>query len=218
MLSSEHNIALDFWLKYDDFFLFHASSEIREALQKVRPYGKLLELFYQHHREGTMNSGFVNELQPVKGSIKFLADHSKKLFDEFFINNVPSEQKAFELFAQGLLFDDRRQEGEKIHMMDSNVTGYVVWHAFSRAVGLLGLTEDKDRLLQTDRHIALAAAILAGLISSGRPPVQSDDPSNNKPVDEMLLQELRSSWLNLGFEEIDNKIVELEERSLSKHI
>ena len=48
--------------------------------------------------------------------------------------------------------------------------------------------------------------------------MQGDDPSNNKPMDEALLQELRSSWLNLGFEEIDSKIVELEERSLSKHI
>ncbi len=217
-MSSEHNKALDFWLKYDDFFMFHASAEVRDALRKVSPYGTLLELFYQHRRKGTMNSGFVDELQPVKDSIKFLADNSKKLFDEFYRNDATSEQKAFELFAQGLLFDDRRQEGEKIHMMDSSVTGYVVWHAFSRAVGLLGLTEDNDHLLQTDRHIALAAAILARLTNSGHPPVQSDDPSNNKPMDETSLQELRSSWLNLGFEEIDNKIVELEERSLSKHI
>jgi hypothetical protein len=110
-----------------------------------------------------MNTEFKNELQGVKDSIKLLADNSKQIFDEFFKDDVQLEQTAFELYAQGLLFDDklnengmpRRSEGEKIHMMDSDVTGYVAWHAFVRAVGLLDLADDKDRLLQTDRHIAL---------------------------------------------------------------
>jgi hypothetical protein len=218
--------ALDFWFKYDEFFFFHAQDTIQQAIRTVAPYGRLLNLFYYHSSRGTMNTEFKNELQGVKDSIKLLADNSKQIFDEFFKDDVQLEQSAFELYAQGLLFDDkldengmpRRSEGEKIHIMDSDVTGYVAWHAFVRAVGLLDLADDKDRLLQTDRHIALGAAIVAELIKSGHRPVQSDDPSNNRPIDQALLSELRTSSLNLTFEEIDNKIPELEERSISAHI
>jgi hypothetical protein len=225
-VSSSHDEALDFWFKYDEFFFFQAQDSIRQALREVAPYGRLLNLFYYHSSRDNMNTGFKNELQGVQDSIKLLADNSKLIFDEFFKDDVQLEQSAFELYAQGLLFDDkldengmpRRSEGEKIHMMDSDVTGYVAWHAFVRAVGLLDLADDKDRLLQTDRHIVLGAAIVAELIKSGHRPVQSDDPSNNKPIDQALLSELRTLSLNLTFEEIDNKIPELEERSISAHI
>jgi hypothetical protein len=225
-VSSPQDKAINFWFKYDDFFLFHAQDNIVKAIRNVQPYGRLLDLFYYHHDKGTMNSEFKRELQKVKDSIKLLGDNSRQIFDEFFKDDVQLEQNAFELFAQGLLFDDRldenglprRPDGDKIHTMDSGIVGYIAWHAFARAVGLLDLTNDKDRLLQTDRHIALAAAILAALIRSGHPPIQSDDPTNNKPMDQMLLSELRSSWLKLGFEEIDNKIVELEEKTISRHV
>ncbi len=218
--------AMDFWYKYDDLFLFHAPDGIRLALSQVDPYGRLLELFYYHRRKGTLNSEFVTELQNIKDSFELLANNSRQIFEDFLEEDVKLEQLSFELFAQGLLFDDhldsnglpRRPFGEKIHMMDSGITGFVAWHAFVRAAGLLGLIGNKDRLLQTDRHIALASAILAELVKLGRPPVQSDDPSANKPLDPTLLDELRSSWLNLQSEEIDNRIVELEERSISRHV
>jgi hypothetical protein len=222
-MSSQTDKAMDFWYSYDDFFLFHSPDNIKLAIRQVDPYGRLVELFYHHRRRGTLNSEFITELQNVKDSINLLADNSRRIFEEFFEDDVNLEQTSFELFAQGLLYDDRldsnglprRPAGDKIHMMDSGITGYVVWHAFARAVELLGLT---DRMPQTDRHIALAAGILAALIKSGRPPVQSNDPSNNKPLDPASLDELRSSWLNFQPEEIDDRIVELEGNSISRHI
>ena len=57
-----------------------------------------------------------------------------RITDKFFGGKTELQQKAFELFAQGLLFDNgvddkgqpRRPSGDKIHMMDSKVLGYVV--------------------------------------------------------------------------------------------
>lgn len=224
-MSATQDNALDFWYKYDDFFKFHRPENISKALGKVDPYRKVLNLFYFHNDKGTMNSGFKNELQDVKDSIKLLEDSSKRIFDEFFKGDQQLEQNAFELFAQGLLFDNkldekgnpRRPEGDKIHMMDSEVTGFVAWHAFTRAVGLLELAGNKEQLLQTDRHICLAAAILATQIESGHRPVQSDDPSDNKPMDKKLLDNLRSSYLKLTFEQIDKKITKLEDESITRH-
>ena len=136
------------------------------------------------------------------------------------------QENAFELFAQGLLFDNgldntglpRRPAGDKIHMMDSSVEGYVVWHAFVRAVVILDATSDKDRWLEIDRYIALAAAILSALITSGKEPIQSDDPTRNRRINTTLLEELRAHWLNLSFKDIDDKIVQLRQNVISRHI
>jgi hypothetical protein len=86
-------------------------------------------------------------------------------------------------------------------MMYSGVEGYVVWHAFVRAMVIVNITSNQDKWLHTDRCIALAAAILGALIKLGREPIQSDDPTRNKPIDMTLLEELRAHWLNLSFKE-----------------
>ena len=105
-------------------------------------------------------------------------------------------------------------------MMDSSIDGYIAWHAFVRAVVVL-LVENqglnKEAWLRTDRHIALATAILASLIKSGKAPLQTNDPTHNKPIDSKLLHELRALWLHFGFDEIDQKLVQLQEEVISKH-
>jgi hypothetical protein len=156
-----------------------------------------------------------------------LADNHNRIMNEHFGSNTELEQKAFELFAQGLLFDNgtdekgdlRRRDGEKIHMMDSSITGYIVWHAFIRLVVLLydDGTINSNRWLQTDRHIGLAAGILSELIKSGREPMQSNDATHNKPLDPSLVDTLRGYWLNLSFKEIDDRLVQLRLETVSEH-
>jgi hypothetical protein len=221
-------MAMQFWYEYDNFFLFSSSPETRVAIRAVDPYGRLLDLFYYHQRTGTVESAFKTDLANVKDSFKFLADNERRIIEKHFKGNADTEGNAFELFAQGLLFDSglddkglpRRPEGDKVHMMDSSIDGYIAWHAFVRAIVVL-LSEDqgfnKEVLLSTDRHIALAAAILASLIKSGRTPLQTNDPAHNKPIDSKLLNELRALWLHLGFEEIDQKLVQLQEEVISRH-
>jgi hypothetical protein len=80
--------ALNFWFRYDEFFFFHAQDTIQQAMQKVAPYGRLLNFFYYHSSRGTTNTEFKNELQGVKDSIKLLAENSKQIFDEFFKDDV----------------------------------------------------------------------------------------------------------------------------------
>jgi hypothetical protein len=54
-------------------------------------------------------------------------------------------------------------------MMDSGTEGFVVFHAFVRALTVLGLTDNKNKWLEIDMHVALAAAILGALKSGSRP-------------------------------------------------
>jgi hypothetical protein len=77
--------------------------------------------------------------------------------------------------------------------MDDDMRGYRIWHAFVRLVVLLSGHDsiNPKKWLQTDRHIGLAAGILATLIKLGREPEQTSDPNYNNPIDFILLEELR---------------------------
>ena len=129
-MDNSYDIIIDFWYKFDNFFLFKITPEIRNALNKIEPYGKLLNTFYYHQEHNTISSGGYKkdlEKESMKNEIKIIAEHQLRIIEESFQNNINIESKAFELFAQGLLFDDkldsnglpRRPRGTKIHMMDS---------------------------------------------------------------------------------------------------
>ena len=210
-------------------FFLKSTSEIRDAITKVDPYGKLLNLFYYHVQQNTINSGGYKkdlENENMKDHIKLLIEEQIKIIDTSFKNNPDMESKAFELFSQGLLFDDkldfnglpRRPSGTKVHMMDSDLTGFVVWHAFIRAAIVLGLVATKDGLLQIDREIALGAAILASLVKEGRKPQQTDNPNLNEPLDDGIISQLKNYWMSQSFEDIDNKIIELEKVTITDHL
>jgi len=220
---------MNFWYAFDNTFLFKSNAEIRGAIAKVDPYGKLLNLFYYHVQQNTINSGgYKNDIEKenIKESIKMLIEEQLKIMDESFKNNVELESKAFELFSQGLLFDNklgsdglpRRPSGTKIHKMDSDVTGFVAWHAFIRAAVVLQVLETTNRLLQIDREIALSASILASLIKEGRKPQQSDNPNLNKPLDNGIILQLKNYWMNQSFEDMDKKIIDLEKSTITDHL
>ena len=222
---------MNFWYDFDKFFL---SREMSKVMRPLNPYRKLFNSFLHHYEKKNIETDFKSEYEDIKDSVKLLADNHARIIDEHFGGNMELEQMAFELFAQGLLFDDmldeagnpRRPEGDKIHMMDSSITGYIVWHAFVRLVVLLfsggddddgSGTIDSNKWLQTDRHLGLAAGILAELKKSGREPIQSDDATQNKPLESNKVEELRRHWLNLNFPEIDDGLVRLNLETISEH-
>jgi hypothetical protein len=227
-MSDTNQQFIDFWYDFDNFFLFRASDSIKEALRKVGPYQQLVDLFYHLSSKGTISTEYKKELENlgVKEAIKLLAENQTRIIDEHFKGNTEIERTAFELFSQGLLFDNgidvnglpRRPLWGKVHMMDSSVTGFVVWHAFVRAAAVLELFENTDRLLQLDREIALAAAILSACIADGKGPEQTANPGSNQPLDNSIVSQLRDFWLNQSFDQIDSKITNLEKSTITQHI
>lgn len=227
-MENTQRIYNDFWYHFDNFFLFKKSDSIDRALDRVKPYEQLVDLFYYHQSMGSLNTGYRTDLEKVgiTEEIKLLANSQIDLFDKYFQGDPTSERTAFELFSQGLLFDNemddnglpRRRAGTKIHMMDSSVTGFVVWHAFIKAVMVLGFDPRTERWLQIDRYIALAAAILSALIKNGRAPQQTLEPNVNQPLDDQTIGQLRTYWLNQSFDDIDNKIPQLEKITITEHV
>ncbi|MEA2195019.1 MAG: hypothetical protein QOG42_1453, partial [Solirubrobacteraceae bacterium] len=104
-----------------------------------------------------------------------------------------------EEFGQGLNFDDRRPDGDKVHKMDTGgpdrpPQAYHPWHAFMRAVVLLGA--DEQRWLALNRNLALAWAIQ----NEAKP---ADDEPANPPLPQERLDALREAWLALDVEQLD---------------
>ena len=48
---------IDFWYTFGNVFLFKSTLKIRDAITKVDPYGKLLNLFYYHGQQKAINNG-----------------------------------------------------------------------------------------------------------------------------------------------------------------
>jgi hypothetical protein len=220
-LDRNNRLIIDFWYEFDKSFLLDPA--MLKAKQILEPYVKLKDSFLSHYRNKTIETGFAKQYESIKDSVRLLADNHLRITNEFFGDSTETEQTAFELFAQGLLFDDaldknghpRRVPGNKVHTMDDDMRGYLIWHAFVRLLVILlyddnGAANSKKRgWLQTDRHIGLAAGILAALIKVGKEPEQTGDPTYNKPIDSTLLEELRANWTQRTFQEIDDKIVSL---------
>ncbi len=121
------------------------------------------------------------------------------MIDSFFKGDSDKEQYAFEAFGQGILYDDRRGPGQKLHKMDGDppepLVGYVRWHAFSRAAILLG--EEATRWLRMDRVIGLAWDIQL------QSKIVEDNPNNPGLSPDKIIQ-LRKMWLSKEIDELDD--------------
>ena len=110
-------------------------------------------------------------------------------------NDWSNVQAAFEDFGQGQLFDNdpRRDDGNRIHMMDgqlgTQLVGYHRWHAAIRVIQPLEIG-DNEWWENLNRLLGLAWAI-----QSFARPRQQDMP--NPALADGDLQDLRTAWLAL---------------------
>ncbi|TLX86926.1 MAG: hypothetical protein E6K97_09960 [Thaumarchaeota archaeon] len=106
-----------------------------------------------------------------------------------FGNDIESEQRAFEDFGQGILFDDRRPRplNNRVHMMDEGQFGFYMWHTFVRTAVLLD--QDPQRWIHVDRHICLACAIDS--IQHPRQSTNDSNKPNNRDVPTEILNSIR---------------------------
>jgi hypothetical protein len=196
-------LGTNFWYEFDNFFLWEKRQEVLKAIGNTSDLDIICQ---QHKNNGTYPVDYIEEVKQdeerVNGVI-FLSQKQLDIINTIFGNDIESEQRAFEDFGQGVLYDDRdpRPVNNRIHMMDGGHFGFYRWHTFIRTAALLN--QDPQRWLHVDRHVGLAAAI----DSIQHPKQSSDDGSNpkNSEISPDMLDKLRSSWLHLSFEELDTE-------------
>lgn len=196
--------AAEFWFEFDNVFnpgFGQVSDEVFQAYGATDAPDGALQRWRQHRRNGTYPDGFRRDMERARDSHLFLAQMQLEILDRHFEGDPSGLQQAFEDFGQGVLFDDRRKPGEKIHKMDIGgpndpPIGYHRWHASIRAAVLVGA--DSDRWLTVGRLVGLAWAIQ----SEARP--EEDSPDNPGLSDERLVA-LREHWLGLTFDGLDRE-------------
>lgn len=195
--------AIEFWYAFDNKFLPNsAGQEILMAyFQTAAPDGARAR--WRSSRDaGTYPQSFEEGAQPFKESTLFLFAEQMSVMNEHFPD--PADlQRAFEDFGQGVLFDDRRPAGYKLHTMDAGndyeaqpFIGYHRWHAFLREVEVSG--GDEELVLRISRLVGLAWAIQ----SEVRPEQDEQPPEGDLSED---LPGHRGRWLNMSTGELDSQ-------------
>ncbi|WP_448624577.1 ferritin-like domain-containing protein [Geodermatophilus sp. URMC 64] len=191
--------ASDFWFEYDNHFLFQPPAQVIQAYTVLLGVDYVRSRFTFTRNAGTYPGAFLADVTPLEPGLRTLSAEQLAIMDRHFAGDLDRLQSAFEHFGCGDLFDDRRPDGLKVHMMDSSgpanpPIGYHRWHAILRAMTLLGI--DADRWNAIDRFVGLAWAIHAEA-----QPVQD---TNNPPLPQARLAALRAHWLALGPDQLDD--------------
>jgi hypothetical protein len=191
-------VAIEFWFAFDDHFLFHATAEVTNAYGIIRGPDYILNKWRQHRRLGTYPDGFLTDVMPLRAGLDTLSTEQLAMMDQHFGRDAEIMRRSFEDFAQGILFDNRRDVGNKVHMMDTSgpanpPIGYHRWYTIARAMVVCGI--EATRWTEIISFVALAWAI-----QSEAKPVQDE---HNSPMDATRLQALRDAWLPRNLDTLD---------------
>ena len=197
-MSNTRDMAIPFWYEFDEHFLFNMSPAVANAYAIIRGPDYIRTRWNEHRQKGTYPEGFLADVTPLREGVEFIAKEQLAIVDLHFGGDAQLMQSSFEDFGQGVLFDDRREPGSKVHMMDTSgpanpPIGYHRWHPIVRATIMLGI--DAERWTEIDRYVALAWAI-----QSEAKPVQDTE---NPGLSEERLQAFRETWLGRDLDEID---------------
>jgi hypothetical protein len=194
----KRDTAIQFWSEFDEVFNFDVSTEVANAYAIIRGYDYIRTRWNEHRQVGTYPDGFLADVTLLREGVLFIAQKQLAIMDLHLGGDAEAMQRSFEDFGQGVLFDDRREPGSKVHMMDTSglanpPIGYHRWHTIVRATIMLGI--DTERWTEIDRYVALAWAI-----QSEAKPVQDTE---NPGLSEERLQAFRETWLGRDLDEID---------------
>jgi hypothetical protein len=205
-MSYSRSLANNFWYEFDNTFFWRIEDKVNDAMGKTRD---LETLYTEYRRNGTYPEAYISKVKKdvdLTNSVLFLTDKQLEIIIRYFMDDLHSQQRAFEDFGQGVLYDDRlpRFKDRRIHMMDENHRGYRSWHIFNRTAVLLNTannTKILNQWLHIDQHVGLASAI-----HSKQRPNQSDSAGrnpNNPEIDQNILNDLRNTWLSKTFDQLD---------------
>lgn len=193
-------VAINFWFEFDNVFKNDPPDDVLTAYQQLGNIDRPRTSWTAHRRNSTYPDGFRADMKRIEQPLLLLARKQVEVIDKHFQGDREAEQRSFEDFGQGVLFDDRREPTQKLHLMDTTgpanpPIGYHRWHPFIRAAVLLGA--DATRWLMIDRNVTLAWAIQSLL-----KPIQ--DKRDNPPLKVEKMQVLRDRYLQMDDMTLDN--------------
>ena len=192
-------MAIDFWFEFDEVFTKNPPTELIQAYAQLQDIDRPRKIWTAARRRGAYPADFQAAMHLLREPLLLLAQKHLEVIDQHFQGDPEAERRAFEDFGQGILWDDRREPTQKLHMMETGgpgnpPLGYHRWHPFIRAFVVVGAEE--HRWLEVNRNVGLAWAIQSLL-----KPVQ--DKRDNPAFTEDRLQQLRATWLSRTADQLD---------------
>jgi hypothetical protein len=197
--------ANEVWYQLDEIGLYNPTPEFVTAFKAIRAVlqGRYPGVNFEvamaaawigDRESGTYPDGFRSLFEPVRDAMKVMSDSQIAVYQTYYGHDWPGLTFAMIGFGQGVLYDPRRADGAKVHMMDGTPPpGYHCWHAFNRAFQLLDLSAGFWR--RFDPLVGLGWAL-----QSTAKPVEDAD---NTPLARDVVARLTRQWLTMTPEEAD---------------
>lgn len=192
--------ANEMWYQFDKAAFYNASQEILDTYAALGAHVGVqnfvdgfrdvwLDLSSKPGYPGT----YADFARPVRRELQTLSTLQLTSFDTYYSPDSTRFADAFGWFGEGVLFDPRRASLEQqVHTMVP-ITNYHGWHAYLRAMMLLGI--DTARWARINPVIGFAWAVQSVANPSANTPNPSLPPST--------VQTLRDSWLPRTPERLD---------------
>ncbi|RSM85565.1 hypothetical protein DMH04_16710 [Kibdelosporangium aridum] len=184
--------ANEMWYQFDEVAFYNASPEIQETYARLTAHvgvPNFVDGFRDVWLDLSAKPGYPDTYadfaRPVRRELQTLSTLQLTSFDTYYSPNSTRFVDAFGWFGEGVLFDPRRAALEQqVHTMVP-ITNYHGWHAYLRAMMLLGV--DTARWARINPVIGFAWAVQ----SVANPSANTPNPS--LPVG--TVSALRASWL-----------------------
>jgi hypothetical protein len=193
-------LANEFWYRFDQYTAYAISPELAEAYAVLRSrFDRFERDVYFAWRDtsaaGTYPAAFVEFVTPIRPQLEVLSREQLIAFDELYHRHDPRLVTAFTAFGEGVLFDPRlAPRQQEVHTMNGKPpVGYHTWHAFIRAMMLLGI----------DRRRWQAIAPLNALAWAVQTVAKPDTRVPSPPLPTATVRRLTRCWLPKDIARLD---------------
>lgn len=211
-------LAMDFWIEFNNHFLWFSTPELKQTMGPLFANGEMYTYFQLQNalENGQFPKSFANYAEQYRDNLATIFNDQDQILNKYFGDSTMNQQRAFEDFGQGTLYDVRREKKDPfnfwpVHSMDADYAnnqppvGYYSWYSFLRAYTVLNnITDGKWLTLAT--HIALGAAVQNNMKPKGIEGGVKENP-NNPPIGSDVLEEFRNKYLPMNFEALDQAFI-----------
>ncbi|MEU7135046.1 hypothetical protein [Streptomyces sp. NPDC046261] len=199
-------LANEFWYRFDEATLVRQSPELKEAYAAItrhvggNPSSGMLKAWTRLGMAEGYPASYAEFLRPVREPLRIVSGVQLAVFERYYRHRPHGVFTAFSLFAQGVLFDPRREPVQaEVHTMDGDPPlGYHVWHAYQRASVLLGIDGRFWTSVIPVNGFAWALQLLA------RPDTRKVNPALPRET----VRRVAASWLVRSPDEVDRALLE----------
>jgi hypothetical protein len=191
--------ANEFWHQFNVATYYQQSPEMIAAFKTIAEHVKahgakgLTAVWQEMVRSGGYPGHYASFARPIAGSLRVMSRVQLEVFDRFYRRRSPEFVRAFALFGQGVLYDPRAKPPEPPVHTNDRLVAYHEWHAYLRAMMLVGV--DRERW----REFAPVNAFTWAVQATALP----DTEHVNPPLPPGTVRRLAMSWLPRRIERLD---------------